>query len=95
MKNEPKNEGQDKKNDKTRTTEDIKSSKTHRLNACHPFVLDQKPPKVAQETPKSLQRSPKRPTRGPQSSPRDLQHAPKTIMDENKVALSNLNECFS
>ena len=29
LKNEFKNEGQDKKNDKTRSTEDIKSSKTH------------------------------------------------------------------
>ena len=71
-------------NDKTRSTEDIKSSKTHGLNACHPLVFDLKPPKVAEETPKSLQRSPKRPPRGPNRSPRDLQNAPKTILKDKK-----------
>ena len=79
QKNEPKNEGQDKKNDKTRSTEDIKSSKTHGLNACHPSMFDLKPPKVAEETPKSLQRSPKRPPRDPQEDPKGAQETSKTL----------------
>ena len=84
LKNELKNEGQDENNNKTRSTKDIKSSKTHELNACHPLVFDLKPPKVAEKTPKSLQRSPKRPPRGPKRCPRDLQNAPKTILEYKK-----------
>ena len=84
MKNGPNNEGENQKNDKTRSTEDIKSSKTHGLNACHPLVFDLKPPKAAEETPKSPQRSPKTPPRGPKRSSKDSQNAPKTILKDKK-----------
>ena len=60
QKNEPKNEGEDKKNDKTRSTADIKSSKTHLPNAWQSFWVDLESQKGSQETPKSARKEPKR-----------------------------------
>ena len=60
LKNQPKDEGQDNNNDTTRSTADIKSSNTHLLNACHPFLVDLESQKGSQETPKSARKEPKR-----------------------------------
>ena len=45
-----KNERQDNKNDKTRSTDPMKSSKTKTPKACHPFRVDLEPQEGPQET---------------------------------------------